>query len=81
MINWFDIEYAILGPELFFDMARVAQFNIKIRAIPNVAYNDRLPHLNGITGTWIRPEDLNDTYAKLVSTVEFGNCEKNKDRE
>ena len=81
MTSWFNIEYAILGPELFFNIQQVAKFDVKIRVIPNIAYNDQLPHKNGLTGTWIRPEDLNGVYSEVASAVEFGDCEKNRDRE
>ena len=68
----FKPEYILLGPELFFDMPAVKKCtDSKIRVIPNVAYSDDLPRINGICGTWIRPEDLESVYGEYVDAVEF----------
>lgn len=68
--------YIVLGAPLFFDMENVKRLhrNIKIRAIPNVAY-EGFPHKNGIVGTWIRPEDLEE-YENFVDSIEFKYCNK-----
>lgn len=66
------IEYIRLNAPLFFELDKVkAITNIPIRAIPNIAYNDGLPRENGVFGQWIRPEDLETTYAEYIDTVEF----------
>lgn len=68
----FKPEYILLGPELFFDMPAVKKCtDSKIRVIPNIAYSDNLPRVNGICGTWIRPEDLESVYGEYVDAVEF----------
>ena len=66
------IEYVIPGPNLFFNIGRLRAVGVKVRVIPNVAYNDGLPHDNGVVGTWIRPEDLHGIYADYIDAVEFG---------
>ena len=63
-------EYALVGAPLFFEMKNLKRFNIKIRAIPNLAYFDGYIRENGVLGTWIRPEDL-ELYDKYVDTIEF----------
>lgn len=67
------VEYVHLGAPLFFDMERAAQVGVPIRAIPNVAYADGLPHDNGLYGCWIRPEDLH-MYEPYVQVIEFEDC-------
>lgn len=64
--------YVQLGAPLFFDLDNVKKFypNIKIRFIPNVAYDDLYIRKNGITGTWIRPEDLK-LYEEYGEAIEF----------
>ena len=62
--------YIRLGASLFFDLDNIQKFfpEIKIRLIPNVAYDDQYTRYSGIYGTWIRPEDLilYDEYADIV---------------
>lgn len=66
------VEYIRLGMPLFFELDKVKEItDIPIRAVPNIAYNDGLPRLNGAFGQWIRPEDLETTYADYISAVEF----------
>lgn len=64
--------YVQLGPPLFFDLDNIKKFypNAKIRLIPNVAYDDLYERENGITGTWVRPEDLK-MYKEYCEAVEF----------
>ena len=65
-----DVCYLRLSEPLFFDLDRVSKYGIPIRAIPNIAYKDYLPHENGIHGTWIRPEDVDD-YEQYIDILEF----------
>lgn len=74
------VEYVILDTTLFFQMDKMKNFDVKIRAIPNVAYNDGLPHMDGVCGTWIRPEDLATIYEEYIDTVEFEDCDKEKEQ-
>lgn len=79
-IKNFDVEYVFVDNELFFQLDRVKTVGIKVRVIPNVAYDDNLPHENGILGKWIRPEDLNSVYEEYVDAVEFADCDINKEQ-
>lgn len=71
--------YVRLGEPLFFMMDKVAEFEIPVRAVPNVAYVDGLFRENGVCGTWIRPEDL-DTYAPYIATIEFEDSDQKKEQ-
>ena len=68
------VEYVHLGAPLFFDIERAASVGVPVRAVPNVAYADGLPHDNGLCGCWIRPEDLK-MYEPYVQIIEFEDCE------
>lgn len=71
--------YIKLDAPLFFDLPRVIQYGIPIRAIPNIAYDDGMIRANGVVGTWIRPEDL-DEYGKYIETIEFENVTPTQER-
>ena len=62
--------YVYLAPPLFFDMDEVKRFEIPVRALPNLAYDPDLPHIDGAHGTWIRPEDMK-YYEDYVGVCEF----------
>ena len=62
--------YLLIAAPLTFDLQAVKSFGIPIRMCPNIAYEDYLPHKNGICGQWVRPEDV-DKYGEYVSTFEF----------
>lgn len=74
-------KYVKLGPPLFFDLLRFKALfpKVKIRHTPNIAYNDNLPHLNGVSGTWIRPEDL-VLYEDYIDVIEFEDCDRDKEQ-
>lgn len=65
-----------LDAPLFFELTKVKYLferenvNIEIRAVANVAYLATIPHENGICGTYIRPEDV-DEYGKYINVIEF----------
>lgn len=62
-----------LDAPLFFDMDRVKKFapaNLQIRCIVNICYRDGLPRTDGVTGVWIRPEDLS-LYDNYIDVIEF----------
>ena len=67
-------EYAYVGIPLFFDLENTLNFDIKLRAIPTVAYNHALPHSDGICGQWIRPEDV-EMYEDYIQVLEFEPCD------
>lgn len=66
--------YVRLGGPLFFDMDYIHQHfpEARIRIAPNIAYDDGYFRENGISGTWIRPEDIM-MYAPYVEAIEFFN--------
>lgn len=73
--------YIRLGAPLFFELDHIQKFysDIKIRLVPNIAYDDLYSHENGIVGTWIRPEDIMmyDDYAEII---EFENVDDAQER-
>lgn len=71
--------YARLGVSLFFQLDKVAAIGVPIRAVPNLAYTDSLPHENGICGQWIRPEDT-EAYETYVSVFEFEDADIKKEQ-
>lgn len=61
--------YVILDEPLFFELPTVKQIapGLPIRAVPNTSLASRA---DGVVGTWIRPEDLDD-YEPYISAIEF----------
>lgn len=67
------VSEAILGAPLFFQLDKIKRHfpDLKVRAIANVALLEgSMSYNNGVTGTWIRPEDV-PTYDPYVSILEF----------
>lgn len=62
--------YILVGTPLLFDLKTAANYQIPLRAIPNLAYEPYIVRKNGIIGGWIRPEDSN-TYGQYIDTFEF----------
>lgn len=64
---------------LFFQMDKVKEFNIPIYAVANRANNYALFHRpDGVTGTWIRPEDV-EQYEPYIESIEFeGNLQQQR---
>lgn len=73
--------YVRLGAPLFFDLDNVKKYfpEARIRAIPNVAYDDAYPRENGVAGTWIRPEDIT-IYEDYIDAIEFNDADLAKER-
>ncbi len=71
--------YVRLGEPLFFQMEEVKKVGLPIRAVPNVAYIDMVPHKDGVCGTWIRPEDMH-AYEDYVDIIEFEDCDVKKEQ-
>lgn len=72
--------YLKVAAPLFFDLPKVKEITkVPLRHVPNVAFSDGLPHGDGISGTWIRPEDL-DLYEPYISVIEFEDCDEEKEQ-
>jgi hypothetical protein len=61
---------ALISGPLYFDLKEVSKRGLKIRLIANLCYDGFIPHLNGINGTYVRPDDV-PAYEPYVSTLEF----------
>lgn len=74
-------QYVNLAAPLFFDMDHIKQSfpDIQIRITPNIAYHDLYSREDGVTGTWIRPEDIM-MYDEFVSVMEFECTELSQER-
>lgn len=62
--------YVYLGVPLCFDLQEVNKRGIPIRLCPNVAYEEYIPRADGIQGSWIRPEDV-ENYGQFVDALDF----------
>ena len=63
--------YALLSDEVAHQMHYAKMIGVPIRMIPNLGHIDGYPREDGVTGAWIRPEDI-DAYSLYVDTIEFG---------
>ena len=73
------VEYVCVEAPLFFKMDYIKSQGKPVRITANVAYKDNLPRENGVAGVWVRPEDLNDTYADYIAAIEFEEVEIEKE--
>lgn len=71
--------YILLSPPLTHMLDKVAELGIPVRFVPNVAYVGTFPHKNGVTGSWIRPEDV-EAYGQYVDVLEFEDCDTKKEQ-
>jgi hypothetical protein len=72
--------YLLLGVPLCFSLDKVrAITDVPIRLTANVAYEPIFPRENGITGRYIRPEDVKK-YEQYVAAIEFIEPELEKER-
>ena len=67
-----------IGAPLFFEGEKLKKFNITKRVCANIAHEGYLPFVDGITGSWIRPEDV-DTYDDVFDIIEFADCKEHKE--
>jgi hypothetical protein len=71
--------YVRLDAPIFFQLDKVKELGVPVRVVPNVAYLDFIPREDGVCGTWIRPEDLDD-YAEYIEVIEFEDCDNHKEQ-
>lgn len=64
---------------LFFETDKLKNINLPLRLVPNVAHEGYLPHLDGVAGSWVRPEDIS-LYEGIFSTIEFHDCDASKEQ-
>lgn len=75
------VSFLVIGAPLFFDMKNVKSLHMPIRLVPNIACLDDIPREDGINGTWIRPENIDDYDACLEDlTIEFLGCKIQKEQ-
>ena len=79
IISWYELSgiiafnpcYLLLGAPMSFMLNKVKRkTDIPIRLCPNLAYDGYIPRVNGLKGTWVRPEDIG-VYEQWVDTFEF----------
>jgi hypothetical protein len=73
------VSYARIGAPLFFQMDKVKNIGVPVRVVPNVAYVDGLPRADGVSGQWIRPENIDD-YNDYVDAIDFEDCDIRKEQ-
>lgn len=68
-----EVTQVLIDAPLYFSLPKVEQAcgeDVELRLCANQCMNMHLPHKNGICGTYIRPEDI-DEYAQYVDHIEF----------
>ena len=88
--TWYDLNnhvrlgasYVRLGSPLIHMLDKVNETypDLKIRAVPNTAITGHLPKADGVTGDWIRPEDV-EYYSNYIYIMEFEHCKFNPNKE
>lgn len=71
----FGVNQVLITAPLTFDLIYlkvllVKYGDIKLRMVANWAYENYIPRVNGITGTYVRPEDI-PLYDNYITTMEF----------
>lgn len=67
-----------LGVPLTFDLENCKKYNLPIRVVANVAYDNYITRKNGIQGFYIRPEDIK-LYDEYIDCIEFITSELSKE--
>lgn len=67
-----------IGAPLFFQADKLELFDVTKRVCANVAHEGYLPFVDGVTGSWIRPEDV-DFYDDVFDIIEFADCKEHKE--
>lgn len=71
--------WAIIDAPLFFQMDKVKEVGVPLRATANMSIRELLPYPDGVPGPWIRPEDM-DMYEPYIDTIEFGRVNLDQER-
>lgn len=77
--------YVLIGGDLFFNLPRVKDFNIPVRAVPNVSTlsplmpEDGMEYDISIVGDWFQPEAI-EIYEPYISVIEFEDCTLQQER-
>lgn len=69
-----------IGAPLFFECDKLKRFSITKRIVANIAHEGYLSNVDGIAGSWIRPEDV-EKYEDVFDIIEFADCNENKKEE
>lgn len=73
------VEYIFITAPLTFDMSTMEKYDVKFRAVPNIAYDAYIPRNDGKRGQWIRPEDIK-YYENGIYVFEFEDANLEKER-
>lgn len=68
-----EVDEVLLDGPLYFDLPRVKSIcgeKVELRIVVNKCFNNNLPQKNGICGTYVRPEDI-DEYSNFITHFEF----------
>lgn len=64
------VSQVLIGGPLCFDLAPIVKKGVPIRMVANMCFDSYIPREEGICGTYIRPDDV-DEYDKYITTIEF----------
>lgn len=57
---------------------KLDNYDITLRMSPNIAYYAHIPRVDGVIGSWVRPEDV-ELYEEYIDVFEFEDCDKAKE--
>lgn len=87
VFTWYELQslinlnpcYILISAPLSFSLNKIKnKTNIPLRLVPNLACDDYIPRINGLYGSWIRPEDI-ELYEKYIKTCEFSTPDLSKE--
>lgn len=67
-----------IGAPIFFQTKLLKNFEVQKRITANIAHEGYLPFVDGVSGSWIRPEDV-DKYEDIFNIIEFSDIEGKKE--
>lgn len=77
--GFYNPEYIILGAPLFFDLPYVSKRFNNFRVYPNIANMTPFFDKDNVTGTWIRPENIQEYERYGIKCIEFMKVEKTEE--